>query len=115
MCQKLILFNCSCLFFFAEQGFAARLPGHRGAQPLHPPLHDVLRRAQIRAEDALLAVRGRRPLSPLLREAALLAPRPRQLCHRVRKLAAVAAPDAAVANGVGGDRCVLSLVAVVER
>jgi len=33
----------------------------------------------------------------------------------VRKLAAVAALDAAVANGVGGDRCVLSLVAVVER
>ena len=66
------------------------MPGHRCAEPVRPALHDVLRGAQVRAQDALLPVRGRRPLPPLFREAALLAGRPRQLRHRVRRGEAIA-------------------------
>ena len=60
------------------QRLSARVPGRGGEVAVAAALHDVLRRAQVREEDALGPVRGRGPLTPLLREAAVLACGPRR-------------------------------------
>ena len=72
-CINTTLIHAACV-----QRLSARVPGRGGEVAVAAALHDVLRRAQVREEDALGPVRGRGPLPPLLREAAVLACGPRR-------------------------------------